>query len=141
VQAAARARVTAACDGGGVSETGEPPELHVSPSSETWLRALFDAQAAGDDAAVQAVLDASTAEDRDAFRAWARHRYWQESEVMATQEALAKTEARGAALEAAIDQDDAALAEAERCGCSLYADGPADEHVMGTVRVVHHCGR
>jgi len=120
---------------------GEPPEVDLTSSSGAWLRAVLEAQAAGDDAAVQALVAGGSAEDYAAFRAWSRRRVWLDSEIMAAQEQLAAAEARGIAFEAAVDRDDAALAEAERCGCPLYADGPEDEHVVGTVRVVHQCGR
>lgn len=49
--------------------------------------------------------------------------------------------ARLTALDAAIDQDLAACAEAERCGCPLYVDVRGGEDVTGSARVVHGCGR
>jgi hypothetical protein len=119
-----------------MSETGEPPEVALTP----WLRALLEAKAAGDDVAVELLVEGSSAADRDAWRTWTRRCVWLESEILAAGQALRDSTDRLAAFDAAADQDDAVVAEAERCGCPLYADGPADEHSIGTVRVVHHCG-
>lgn len=54
---------------------------------------------------------------------------------------LARLEARQIAFTAAADRDEAACAEASRCGCPLEAEVNNDgSPVIGTARVVHRCG-
>jgi hypothetical protein len=52
-----------------------------------------------------------------------------------------RLEARQTAFIAAADRDEAACAEASRCGCPLEAEVEDDgSPVIGTARVVHVCG-
>lgn len=64
-----------------------------------------------------------------------------DAEIETVRERLRQNELRTIAFEAAADQDLAACAEAEKCGCPVYVGVIDDEDVYGSARVVHGCSR
>lgn len=61
------------------------------------------------------------------------------AEMDVVRQRIERLERRLIAFDAAADQDLAACAEAERCGCPIYVDVIDGEDVTGSARVVHEC--